>query len=80
MDILKELNKRILLFDGGMGTLLQEAGLSAGELPETWNLLHPETVRGIHRDYLAAGADIVTTNTFGANALKYPSSGAYDLA
>lgn len=80
MDILKELNERILLFDGGMGTLLQEAGLSAGELPEVWNLLHPETVRGIHRDYLDVGADIVTTNTFGANALKFPPSGKYPLA
>ncbi|MCR5370781.1 MAG: homocysteine S-methyltransferase family protein [Clostridium sp.] len=71
MGILEELKKRILVFDGGMGSLLQAAGLGPGELPETWNLLHPEVVRKIHLDYLEAGSDIVNTNTFGANRLKY---------
>ena len=71
MDIREELKRRILIFDGGMGSLLQAAGLKPGELPETWNQLHPEVVRAIHLDYLNAGADIINTNTFGANRLKY---------
>lgn len=66
-----ELGKRILIFDGAMGTLLQAEGLRAGELPERWNCTHPDVVRSIHLRYLGAGADVVTTNTFGANALKY---------
>ena len=70
MDIRKELGKRILFLDGGMGTLLQERGLKPGELPETWNLSRPEDVIEIHKAYLEAGADIILTNTFGANSLK----------
>ena len=68
--MLKELGKRIVLLDGAMGTQLQARGLAPGELPETWNLIRPEDVQAIHEAYLAAGADVVTTNTFGANALK----------
>lgn len=66
-------------FDGGMGSLLQERGLASGELPETWNLLHPEVLVEIHRAYLEAGANIMTTNTFGANRLKYPEGGQWAL-
>lgn len=69
--ILEQLGKRLLFFDGGMGTLLQEKGLKPGELPETWNLNHPEDIIGIHQEYIEAGSDIVLTNTFGANALKF---------
>jgi len=61
-----------LIFDGGYGTMLQAAGLRAGELPETWNLTHPDVVTGIHADYIRAGANVLTINTFGANRLKYP--------
>lgn len=57
-----------------MGTILQEKGLQAGELPETWNLAHPEEIIAVHCAYLEAGSDIITTNTFGANALKYPDT------
>ena len=71
MDFRKELGKRILFLDGGMGTLLQERGLKPGELPETWNLIRPEAVIDIHKAYLEAGADIILANTFGANSLKY---------
>ena len=71
MGILEELGKRILFFDGGTGSLLQANGLKPGELPETWNLLKPEVVTKLHRDYLEAGSDVVTTNPFGANRLKY---------
>ncbi len=71
MGILDELKKRIVFFDGGLGSLLQERGLKAGELPETWNLTRPEEIVKIHREYLEAGADIINANTFGANRFKY---------
>ena len=69
-SILDEMKVRRLYCDGGMGSLLQAAGLAAGELPERWNISHPEVITDVHRKYLAAGADIMTTNTFGANRLK----------
>ena len=62
-----------------MGSLLQAKGLKAGELPETWNLLHPDILKEIHLDYLKAGCDILTTNSFGANRLKYPKEGGIFL-
>lgn len=68
-----------LFFDGGTGSLLQAAGLQPGEQPETWNLLKPEIVTGLHISYLSAGCDIIKTNTFGANRLKYPSAGPFSL-
>ncbi len=71
MDIREELGKRIIFFDGGLGSLLQERGLKPGELPETWNLTRPEVLYDIHRAYLDAGADIILANTFGANGFKY---------
>ncbi len=71
MNIMKELESRILFCDGGMGSLLQANGLRAGELPGTWNITDPEILVNIHREYLDAGADIVTTNTFGADRLKF---------
>ena len=71
MDIREELGRRIIFFDGGLGSLLQERGLKPGELPETWNLTKPEVLYDIHRAYLDAGADIILANTFGANGFKY---------
>ena len=62
--------EEFLVFDGAMGTMLQEAGLKAGELPELLNFSHPETVTAIHRAYVEAGADVISANTFGANAHK----------
>jgi 5-methyltetrahydrofolate--homocysteine methyltransferase len=64
------LQQRILVIDGAMGTMLQENGLQPGECPEMWNLTHPEIVSKIHSAYLEAGADIILTNTFGANGIK----------
>ena len=61
----------IVYLDGGMGTLIQEAGLPAGEYPENWNITHPEVIEEIHRSYFDAGSNIVNTNTFGANSLKF---------
>ncbi|MBQ7174664.1 MAG: homocysteine S-methyltransferase family protein [Lachnospiraceae bacterium] len=71
---LDKLGKEWLLFDGGMGSLLQKRGLKTGELPETWNLTHREDIIDIHRSYLEAGSDVIYTNTFGANRFKYPDS------
>ncbi len=74
----ERLGKELLFFDGGTGTLLQEKGLKPGELPEVWNLERPEEMVAIHRRYYEAGSDIVLTNTFGANALKFHNTD-YDL-
>lgn len=71
MSIKELLNKKRLYIDGGMGTLLQKRGLQPGELPETWNLTHPDDITDIHLSYLRAGSNIITTNTFGANCLKF---------
>ena len=70
-----DLGKKLLFFDGGMGTLLQAKGLKPGELPETWNVTHGEEIIGIHQAYIEAGSDLVLTNTFGANALKFRDGG-----
>ncbi len=80
MDILSRLKNERLYFDGGYGTLLQSRGLPKGELPEKWNITHPEVITDIHYSYLCSGADILKTNTFGANYLKYSSeNGKYCL-
>ena len=71
MNVLEYLNDNIVYLDGGMGTLLQSAGLPAGEYPERWNITHPDIISGIHKDYFDAGSNIVNTNTFGANILKF---------
>ncbi len=71
MKITDFLQQNIVYLDGGMGTLLQSQGLLPGELPERWNLSHPEVITKIHRDYFDAGSNIVSTNTFGANLLKF---------
>ena len=62
--------ERYLLLDGAMGTMLQRAGLKAGELPELLCLERPDTITSVHRAYVEAGSEMVTTNTFGANAAK----------
>lgn len=68
--LFEQLKKKILVFDGAMGTQLQSAGLSVGEHPEVLNITHPKIIQDIHHAYLLAGADIITTNTFGCNPLK----------
>ncbi len=73
------LGQELLFFDGAIGTELQKVGLAVGELPEVWNITHPEEVIKIHRSYLEVGANIMTTNSFGANRLKYPVGGEYEL-
>ena len=71
----ERLGKELLLFDGGMGTQLQEAGLKAGDIPEVYNIEHPDIIIDIHKRYLKAGSDFITTNTFGCNPIKMKDSG-----
>lgn len=70
MDIKKILGKNLLFFDGGMGTMLQKYGMKGGEIPEKLNIENPGLVRRIHEEYLKAGADFLTSNTFGALEMK----------
>jgi len=70
VDLKQLLGNKLLIFDGAMGTMLQEKGIKAGELPEIYNITKPELIEDIHRMYIEAGANIITTNTFGANDLK----------
>ncbi len=71
MNFKSFLKDNLVILDGGMGTLLQEKGLSAGERPERWNITHKEVIREIHRAYYDAGSNVVCTNTFGANVHKF---------
>ena len=75
MKFKEKLGKEMLICDGAMGTLLIENGLKAGELPEMWNIEHPDILYKIHKQYVDAGADIISANTFGANRLKLDGTG-----
>lgn len=79
MTLLEKIKQGFVFFDGGYGTILQANGLKAGELPETYNVLHPEMITDIHYEYLMAGSQILKTNTFGCNALKFPEDGDMSL-
>ena len=70
MKITEVFGKKPLIFDGAMGTMLQSCGLKSGMLPETLNTTMPEAVLNVHRAYIKAGADVISTNSFGANAEK----------
>ena len=67
--------EEFLIFDGAMGTMLQKNGLKQGEIPESYNVLHPEIIEKIHKQYINAGCNIITTNTFGANRYKLENTG-----
>lgn len=71
MNVLDYMKLGLVCLDGGMGTMLQKSGLLPGEFPERWNITHPEKITDIHRQYFDAGSNIVNTNTFGANCLKF---------
>ncbi len=71
MNFREQFNNSILFFDGAMGTELQKNGLGKGELPENLNIHSPEIVARVHKSYLDAGSNIISTNTFGANSLKF---------
>lgn len=70
MNILERLKNGVLVFDGAMGTMLQQRGLKPGAMPELLNLEAPDVVTSVHRDYVLAGSDVVTANTFQAHELK----------
>ena len=69
------LDRRVVLLDGGMGSMLIAAGLEAGRAPEWWNLEHPGRVEAVHRAYVEAGSDVVHTNTFGGSPLRLAAGG-----
>lgn len=71
MQLKDYMQNHFLFLDGGMGTILQEKGLLAGEYPERWNVTHPDVICAVHRSYFEAGSNVVCTNTFGANSLKF---------
>ena len=71
MNLRDFIKNNIVYLDGGMGTLLQKSGLQPGELPERWNISHPEVIKEIHKSYYDSGSNIVNTNTFGASSLKF---------
>jgi 5-methyltetrahydrofolate--homocysteine methyltransferase len=75
-DFLNAIHERVLVLDGAMGTMLQERGLPPGGCPEEMNRQHPDVVTAIHAEYVAAGADILVTNSFGGNRAKLAH---YDL-
>ena len=79
MTLLEKIEKGFVFFDGGYGTILQSRGLKAGELPETYNVLHPELITEVHFEYLMAGSQILKTNTFGCNSLKFETDGEFAL-
>ena len=73
--ILDRLKENFLFFDGAMGTMLQEFGMRAGEIPELYNIEKPDIIYNIHKKYFEAGAQVATSNTFGANRLKLEGKG-----
>ena len=79
MNVLEYLKNNIVYLDGGMGTLLQKRGLKPGELPERWNISNPDVIADIQRAYFDAGSNIICTNTFGANSLKFGDDELKDI-
>lgn len=76
-NFLEKIKTERLYFDGATGSLLQSRGLPVGTPPERWTLSNPDEVLRLHKEYLAAGANIIKTNTFGVNPLKYPDYKEY---
>ena len=72
------IKKELVYFDGGTGTSLQNMGLLPGEMPELWNFTHSDEIISLHKAYIEAGANIIKTNTFGANPLKFADDSEYN--
>src|SRR5687768_10149888 len=77
-SFLEALNERVLVCDGAMGTMLYAKGVFINKSFDALNLTQPDLVESVHRDYVAAGADIIETNTFGGNRIKLSSFGLGD--
>ena len=75
MNVRDFIKDNILIFDGAMGTMLQQKGLKIGENPEIFGFENPDKLLEIHKSYLDAGSNVITTNTFGANELKLEKLG-----
>ena len=69
-DIIESLGKKVVLLDGGMGSMLIAAGLKDGHPPEEWNISNSDSLTRIHSAYLEAGAEVIQANTFGATRVK----------
>ena len=74
VDFRSILNKKYVLLDGAMGTMLQARGLKLGGIPEEMNITDSETIKEVHKAYINAGSDIIYSNTFGANGYKLSHS------
>lgn len=79
MDVREWLKDNLLIFDGGMGTMLQKRGLAPGAIPELLNITNPDTVTDIHREYVQAGADVISANTFQAHELKLDGNNVEEI-
>ena len=79
MNFKEFLKNNIVFLDGGMGTLLQKKGVLGTGYPELLNITHPEIITGIHKEYYDSGSNVVCTNTFGANSLKFDSKTLDDI-
>ncbi|MBQ8381305.1 MAG: homocysteine S-methyltransferase family protein [Clostridia bacterium] len=79
MDFREFASSNTVILDGGMGTLLERRGLMPGEAPELWSVSHPDEILAIHKEYFDAGSNVVNTNTFGANSLKYGDDALSDM-
>ncbi|MBQ3420961.1 MAG: homocysteine S-methyltransferase family protein, partial [Romboutsia sp.] len=75
MELMEYIKSNILLFDGAMGTMLQENGLNIDENTEVFGFKNPDKLFKIHKLYLDAGANVITTNTFGANEIRLKKTG-----
>lgn len=75
-DLIKTIRRKVVLMDGGMGSMIIAAGMRDGDIPEAWAMKNPEKLSAIHAGYLDAGAEVIQTNTFGASRLKLHSSEA----
>ncbi|MDO8963092.1 MAG: homocysteine S-methyltransferase family protein, partial [Coriobacteriia bacterium] len=77
-DILNRLGREVLVVDGAMGTMLQRAGMPAGQCPEQLNVTNPEMVLDVHRSYITVGAECISSNTFGGSRPKLAEYGLQD--
>lgn len=75
MDFKTLLQKDFIIYDGGMGTMLQDRGLEMGHNPNVLNITNPETIVEVHREYVNAGSDIICSNTFSTNKYKLEDTG-----
>lgn len=75
-DLIKTIQRKVVLMDGGMGSMIIAAGMREGDIPEAWAMKNPEKLSAIHASYLEVGAEVIQANTFGASRLKLHSSEA----